>query len=113
MDEPIEPVSEYDLASGSTLSLSLPQVTLHPTQCFTVDHFSVTEVSTGLAPSTDVLTVTPSSVEISSDDRSLEGLHEFTIQAELANGEQVQSHNFQVDMIDSCWSSKIVQSQEI
>ena len=78
-----------------------------------MDHFSVTEVSTGLAPSTDVFTISAILVEISSDDRSLEGLHEFTIQAELANGEQVQSHNFQVDMIDSCWSSKIVQSQEI
>ena len=63
---------QYDLASGTTLSLVAPVVSLHPANCFTVSTYLVKEEATGHVPSYVFATV--STVDILTNDRAFKGM---------------------------------------
>lgn len=72
--QPMDTSAEYDVASGLTISLTTPVVSLHPLPCFTVETFKVYQATTD-EEVTDYVTVsgTPleGTIDILTDDRSL------------------------------------------
>ena len=79
--------SDYDVASGATLTLPYPVITVNPATCFSVDSYVVVDSGTLLMP--DYITLDRSSVNIFSDDRSLLGRHTLQITALISNGENL------------------------
>ena len=64
--------TSYDLASGTTSSLTLPVVSVNPSACFTVSTYEVTDNATGSA--VPYATVTATHVDINSQDWGLTGV---------------------------------------
>ena len=103
--------SFYDLASGVTLSLATPVVSVNPVACFSVTSFIVLDNGTLTAPS--YLSTSVSSVDIITDERSLLGSHTLLIQAVISNGETLHPHTFDLTFQDSCRRARLVESVEL
>lgn len=92
--QPMETIAEYDVASGQTLSLVTPLVSLHPLPCFTVEKFKVYDAATD-EEVTDYVTVsgtpTEGTIEILTDDRSLVGMQNlYVMTVVLESKEEVE-----------------------
>ena len=78
LDAAIEASSDYDVASGATLSLTAPVVSVTPAVCFTVASYYIVDDNTGAPP--EFLSVNGySTVDIFTADRAYIGTQSLTI----------------------------------
>ena len=117
LDDPIEALSYYDLASNATVPINLefPNVTVTPPQCFEIATFAVTDPETGLQP--DYISITEGNIVLLVEDRSLLTLGEKTLNivAIVDNdaAEQVQEHAFKILFYDSCNQTALIETSEM
>ena len=111
LDTAIEAQSVYDVASGTTLSLTTPVVTVNPVNCFSVTSFDVTDASSLNVPA--YLSTSVSTIDIFTDDRSFLGSHTLLIKAVVSNGETIEPHNFDLEFEDTCRLTLLSETEPI
>ena len=108
MDQAIEPYTDYNVASGATVDILLPTITVNPAICFSVSSFEVVDAVTG-APAPEFLSSNETHVSITTEDRAYVGMHTLSIRAHITiSGQILYAHDFKVQIYDPCEASKIV-----
>ena len=93
LDQPIEPYTDYNVASGAVMVILLPAITVNPASCFSISSFEVVDAATGVAAPV-FINASLTQISIFTEDRSNVGTHVFTIRALLNNGEVKHAHDF-------------------